>query len=150
MRYAQSTHVPVTQSKGEIERILQRYGATEMANGWKEDRALMQFRMNDRVIRFVLPLPRKEEFGKTPTGRERHSESRLLNKWEQACRQRWRALALTIKAKLESAESGIEEFETAFMGQIVMPNGRTISEEVLPMIERAYKSGKMPPLMLEY
>jgi hypothetical protein len=110
----------------------------------------MQFRMNDRIIRFLLPLPKKDEFRKTPSGRRIRNDASALIAWEQGCRQRWRALTLTIKAKLESAESGIEEFETAFMGQIVMPNGKTMSEITLPQIAAAYKSGKMPVAMLEY
>ena len=35
-----------------------------------------------------------------------------------------RHVALSIKAKLESGESGIEEFESAFMAQVVMPSGK--------------------------
>ncbi len=46
--------------------------------------------------------------------------------------------------------SGIETFDVAFMGQIVMPNGKTVSEIMTPMIDKAYKSGKMPNLMLDY
>ena len=66
---------------------------------------------------------------------------------EQATRQRWRALALSIKAKLESVESGIEQFEEAFMAQIVLPNGKTVGEWVAPQIEASYKSGNMPPML---
>jgi hypothetical protein len=150
MKYASETSVSVERSKAEIERLLQRYGATEFAHGWRADRAVIQFKMRDRYIRFVLPLPDKSEFRSTPLGRRHRSDDDTLKAWEQGCRQRWRALALTIKAKLESVESGIEELETAFMGQIVMPNGRTISEQVLPAIESAYKSGKMPELLLTY
>jgi hypothetical protein len=150
MRFAQDTTVSVERSKGEIERILTRYGATEFASGWKSERAMMQFRMNERVIRFVLPLPKKEDFRSTPSGRRTRNENATLLAWEQGCRQCWRALLLSIKAKLESAESGIEEFETAFMGQIVMPDGRTMAEIALPQIALAYKSGKMPVALLEY
>src|SRR5205807_1240428 len=114
------------------------------------DKAVIQFRMMERIIRFTLPLPDKKDFAKTPSGRRTRSQADTLKAWEQGCRQKWRALTLTIKAKLESAEPGIEEFETAFMGQIVMPNGRTISEQVLPLIESAYASGKMPALLLPY
>jgi hypothetical protein len=148
MRYASATTVPVDRSKAEIERMLQRYGASEVASGWKSDKALIQFRMRERVIRFVLPLPAKSEFTQTPNGRERHSEFRVCEKWEQGCRQRWRALALTIKAKLESSESDIETFESAFMAQIVMPNGKTVAEEILPAIEQAYSTNKMPKVAL--
>jgi hypothetical protein len=148
-RYAENTQVPVDRSKAEIERLVQRYGADEMASGWREGKAMIQFRMNDRHVRFVLPLPLRSEFASTGAGRSRTAAS-AESAWEQACRQRWRALALTIKAKLESAESGIEEFETAFMGQIVMPNGRTIAEQILPVIDDAYKTKKMPVALLDY
>lgn len=150
MRFAQDTTVSVERSKGEIERILTRYGATEFASGWKAERAMLQFRMTERIIRFVLPLPNKEDFRSTPTGRRSRNEQATMIAWEQGCRQRWRALLLSIKAKLESAESGIEEFDTAFMGQIVMPNGKTMAEIALPQIEIAYKSGKMPLALMEY
>jgi hypothetical protein len=151
MRYAQETTVPVDRSKAEIERLIQRYGATEFATGWKQERAVIQFKMRDRYVRFILPLPGKQEFEKTPSGRRTRSEHDAFKAWEQGCRQRWRALALTIKAKLESVESGIEEFESAFMAQVVMPDGKTISEHVLPVIDAAYKSGKMPgELLLTY
>jgi len=149
-RYAEQTQVPVDRSKAEIERLLQRYGAKEFAHGWRTGKAVIQFGMKNRVVRFVLPLPDKQEFARTPSGRRTRTDTDILRAWEQGCRQRWRALTLTIKAKLESVESGIEEFDTAFMGQVVMPNGKTISEEITPMIERAYATGKMPALMLEY
>lgn len=110
----------------------------------------MQFSMASRVIRFVLPLPEREQFRRTPNGRRSRDDNATALAWEQGCRQRRRALLLTVKAKLESAESGIEEFDTAFMGQIVMPNGKTMAEIAVPQIEMAYKSGKMPLALLEY
>jgi len=66
------------------------------------------------------------------------------------CRQKWRALALVIKAKLEAVESGISVFEDEFMAAIVMPNGRTVSEEIRPRIAAAYESGNMPALLPDY
>jgi hypothetical protein len=151
MRYAEQTQVPVDRSKAEIERLLQRYGATEFAHGWKQDKATIMFKMHDRYIRFNLPLPMLGDFTTTATGRKRKAGTgTVTSAWEQACRQRWRALALCIKAKLESAESGIEEFETAFMAQIVMPDGKTIEESIRPMITEAYETKKMPNLMLRY
>jgi len=149
MSYAESTSVPVDRSKAEIERTLQRYGAKEFASGWKEGRAMMQFSMMDRQIRFVLPLPLQSEFSKSEKGRNR-TPSQAQAAFEQAQRARWRALLLCIKAKLESAASGIEEFETAFLGQIVMPGGKTMEELALPQIKIAYDTGKIQPLQLGY
>ncbi|MDD3798409.1 MAG: hypothetical protein PHE36_04435 [Novosphingobium sp.] len=73
-----------------------------------------------------------------------------LREWEQACRQRWRALALVIKAKLEAIDSGISEFDDEFMAHIVLPNGRTVSEEVRPKITSAYAGEGMPNLLPDY
>jgi hypothetical protein len=66
---------------------------------------------------------------------------------EVARRQRWRALALAIKAKLEAVESGIATFEEEFMAYIVLPDGQTVGEFLSPQIEAAYSSGRMPPLL---
>jgi hypothetical protein len=66
---------------------------------------------------------------------------------EKACRQRWRALALCIKAKLEAVEAGITQFEEEFYAHIVLPGGRTIYEETSEAVRVTYESGKMPPLL---
>ncbi len=110
---------------------------------------MMQFSMSDRQVRFVLPLPKYNEHTKTDKGKTRTSTQASIA-YEQACRARWRALLLCIKAKLESAQSGIEEFETAFLGQIVMPNGKTMEELVRPQIAIAYETKKVHPLQLGY
>jgi hypothetical protein len=144
--YASKTEVPTDRSRAEIERTLVRYGATKFMYGWDESAAVVMFDMHKRRLKFVLPLPRRDEFRLTPTRKVR-TESSQNEAYEQACRQRWRALALTIKAKLESVESGIEQFEEAFMPQIVLPNGDTIGEVMTPQIERAYMTGEMPPLL---
>ena len=59
----------------------------------------------------------------------------------------WRALALSIKAKLVGVDDGIETFEQAFMAHVVMPDGLTLGDHVTPKIAAAYESGKMPALL---
>ena len=97
MRYAEHTAVSVEKSKAEIERTLTRYGASKFMTGWDQDKAVMAFEMQERRIRFVLPLPdrKAKEFWNTPGGRLR-DEAGALEAWEQACRQRRRALAVGI------------------------------------------------------
>src|SRR4051794_9343207 len=123
-RYAESTSVSVENSRGEIERTLQRYGADSFAYGWEVGRAVVQFSHQGRHIRFVLPLPDKDspEFTLTPSKKYSRSEADAFKAWEQACRQRWRALALAIKAKLEAVEAGITSFDDEFQAFIVLPN----------------------------
>ncbi len=149
MRYAENTSVSVEKSKAEIEKILQRYGAEQFISGWDSQHAYIGFLMCDRQVKFVLSLPEKssDEFKYTPGKRLRRSSEKIYAAWEQACRQRWRALALVIKAKLEAVESGITEFEDEFLAHIVLPNGQTGGEYWKPQIALAYEKGTMPKLL---
>jgi len=62
-----------------------------------------------------------------------------MRNWEQACRQRWRALCLAIKAKLEAVESGISHFEDEFLSQIIDPiTKKTGGELIRPELEQRY------------
>lgn len=148
MAYAEKTSVGTDKSRAEIERTLQRYGADQFMYGWDQDKAVVGFRMVGRQISFLLPMPDKTDrrFTHTETGRIR-KEQASYTEWEQACRQRWRALSLVIKAKLEAVEAGIAIFEDEFMANIVLPNGRTVSEFMLPQITEAYENGQMPKLL---
>jgi hypothetical protein len=147
-RYATSTSVSTDKSRVEIERTLQRYGCEDFAYRSSRGFAQIAFRMCDRMLRFDLDLPDPDdtEFTATPTGRDR-SSTQAHKAWEQACRQRWRALALVIKAKLEAVESGITTFDIEFMAHTLVPGGKVFHEVALPQIEQAYQTGKMPPLL---
>ncbi len=149
--YAKNTIVSVEKSKGEIERTLGRYGASAFAYATSNNKAMIQFKTNDRHIMFVLNLPDRKDRRFTHTRGGKGDQEWLdyvqQEKWEQACRQNWRALALSIKAKLEVVESGIATFENEFMAHIMMPDGKTVGQHMTPQIESAYKSGKMPALL---
>lgn len=151
MRYAQSTEVSADRSRSEIEKTLIRYGASGFAYGWQGANAIIMFEMSGRRIRFNLPMPDKmsREFTHTPNRGSKRSPEEQQRAWEQATRQRWRALALAVKAKLEAVEAGITSFEEEFMSHIVLPNGSTVGAWMQPQIENAYKGGKMPPLLGE-
>lgn len=144
--YANNTSVSVDRSRAEIEKILSRYGAERFMYGWDTDRAIIAFRASSRNIRFVVPMPYKQEFQATPAGRQRKS-TQVDAAYEQAVRQKWRALTLMVKAKLEAVQSGIATFEEEFLSYIVLPSGKTVAEETLPAIEEIYKTGKIVPLL---
>lgn len=146
--YANRTTVEVISSQNEIERILDRYGASAYAYAKQNDKVVIQFDMRKRRIRFLLTLPPRKDFELTDKGKKRTSQTAIDEAHQQAIRARWRALTLVIKAKLESVASGIEEFEEAFMGQIMLPNGQSTQEWMAPQIASAYETGAMPPLML--
>jgi hypothetical protein len=146
--YAASTDVSSSRSRAEIERIISRYGAQQFAYGWDHGHALVGFRMQDRQVRFALPLPDRADpsLTRTPTGRAR-TKAQVDSAYEQAVRQRWRALALVIRAKLESVETGIVTFEQEFAMHMVLPDGSAVADRVLPGIEQAYNTGVVPALM---
>ena len=145
--YASNTNVSSEKSKAEIERTLRRYGAEEFVSGWDQDKAVIMFKMENRRIRIYIPMPNKEDFRKTASGRQRTNELAIEQSWEQASRQRWRSIALVIKAKLEYVSSGMKTIEEEFMSDIVMPNGKNLGAWVVPQIAAAYENKKMPPLL---
>jgi len=147
MTYAVNTSVSVGKSKGEIERTLQRYGAEQFVTGWDQKRAYIGFVFQRRAIKLCLALPPKEDFATTPGGRRRRDEAATLRAWEQACRQRWRALSLVIKAKLEAVECGIATFEDEFLAYTCLPNGETVGQQIQPQLEMMIETGKMPKLL---
>ena len=147
-RYAQTTDVPSDRSRAEIEKTLTRYGASSFMYGWETDRAAIQFTMDARRIRFVLPLPDRNDPEFTHHSRGRRTASAAEAAYEQAVRQRWRALALMVKAKLEGVASGIVSFETEFLPHTVLPSGRTVAEDVLPAVAIAYETGAVGPLQI--
>lgn len=136
-------------SRAEIERTLQRYGATSFLYGWDADNAIIGFIANGRQVKFRLPMPDRNdpEFWRTPQRLTRRTPAKAAEAYEQAVRQRWRALALVIKAKLEAVEAGIAEFEAEFLAYISLPNGQTVGEWVGPQLDYVYTSGAMPALM---
>lgn len=150
MSFAEGTSVPIERSKAEIESLLTRYGAEQFVSGWAEQEARIQFRAKGRIVRFILPIPARDEKRFTQHARyayKRRSEGEAQKAWEQELRRLWRALALVVKAKLEAVQSGIVGFEDEFMAHIVMPDGKTVAEHARPMIAQAYDSGKVVELL---
>lgn len=144
MTYAATTSVPIERSRAEIEGLVVRAGADQFVSGWSGNTARVEFRLAGRFIRLDLhlPDPRDDLFTTDKRGYTRTPEpARKL--WEQACRSRWRALVLVVKAKLEAVEAGISTLEEEFLAHVVVPGGGTVGDHMLPAIAEAYETGKM-------
>lgn len=146
-QYAKRTTVSVERTRNEIEATLARYGAKQFMYGWGAAGALVAFVVRvdsgqDRQVRFELPLPSRDlrEFTHHSQGKRTAEAAERL--WEQACRQRWRALLLVIKAKLEAIEVGVATFEDEFLAYTMLPSGETVSQWLGPQIEIAYDPDK--------
>lgn len=171
-RYAEGTSVPIERSRAEIEKTLQRYAADGF--GYAMDRRVeitpakcmecgrdpdamcfrdhrwrvqqetkktrevvfITFRMKDRKIRLEIPMPTEAEAG-------------TKAKHEAAIRQRWRALVLVIKAKLEAVASGISSLEAEFLANVVLPNDHTIGEMMVYRLPEIISTGRLLPAHAE-
>lgn len=149
-RYAKKTKVPADRSRVEVERTLTRYGASGFGYSWERrevridpvpvsgpktemrEFATVVFQHKARRIRLDVPMPNEREAG-------------TAAKAEAATRQRWRALLLVIKAKLEAVESGISTLEAEFLANIVTESGETVGDVVLPRLSDAVRSGRLLP-----
>jgi hypothetical protein len=129
MKYAKRTQVPVSRSRAEIETTVLRYGADQFGSAFDQagGRAMVQFRIAQWLVRFILPLPHEDA---------------------QDQRQRWRALTLVIKAKLEAVESGIATIEEEFLAHVVVPGGGTFGEWAVPQLRELKKGGQLPSTIL--
>ena len=147
--YAANTDVDSGRSRAEIERILTRWGADEYAYMMRSDSAQVAFSYRGMRVRFSLPLPDRNSTEFTHHSRGRRTQSAADAAYEQAVRQKWRALALVVKAKLEAVESEISTFEQEFFAHLVLPNGRTVFESASQQVESMIATGHRGPLMLE-
>ena len=152
-RFASKTTVSPERSRGEIESTLRRYGAEEFMYGWRDGVGVIAFRLRGLPVRMTLPLPRLEDFEHTEhqtaygTRTRKRTPAQQQSALEQAERQRWRALLLVIKAKLEAVEAGITTMEEQFLANMVLPSNATVSEEMLPRLHEAVELGQLPPML---
>ena len=94
--------------------------------GWQGNQAHISFLAHDRHIRMSVVVPDTE----------------------QAARQKWRALLLLVKAKLEAVDAKIATFEEAFFGDIVLPEtGKTVWETAREPLKLAYEGKPIQTLL---
>lgn len=132
-RYAQDTKVPVGITKDEIERLLRKTGATQIYSGFDETskQITLGWRLDARNYKLTSSTDR-------PT--RRCDE-------QQIGREAWRVLLLLLKAKLEVIAAGGTTFESEFLANLLLPDGSTVAEDVLPKVAEAYATAVMPSLL---
>ena len=147
--YAAGTTVPSHQRRLEIERTLERYGATAFAYGRTQTRVQVMFEIAGRRYRIELRVPDRQghDILYTPSKRLLRSDADQEKFYEQLVRQKWAALALYIKAQLEAAESGITTIEEALLAYVVLPDNSTVGEWAGKELNAIYASGQMPELL---
>jgi len=118
---------------------------------WQGQRAVLAFTMEGRAVRLSVPMPDRSSSNITYTkSGDQRSDTDIQKAYDQATRQVWRAVLLIVKGKLEAIETGIVSFDEEFMPHIVMPDGRTMSETVLPAMQRSLEEDSAPPMLPDY
>lgn len=144
-KFAKNTHVSIERSQEQIKSVLRKYEADGIGTWEERGKAAMQFIIGGLKVHIEvsLPLSTDTEFHQTDTGRERGGVA-AHKAYEQAVRQRWRALLLAIQAKLEAVETGISTLEKEFLSYIVLGDGQTVGDHLLPGLAAAAEKGIMP------
>lgn len=158
--YAEGTSVPISRSREELQRVLERAGAAELGFFSGEGgRSRCAFKLKASGMLVQVEVPAVDPLSFEPSNRDArrwdgnlkryvHADGgRLQGLVEGEQRRRWRALVLVIKAKLEAIESGISTFESEFLAGIVLPNGRTLEAELRPRLKQIAASGALPSLL---
>ena len=147
-KYASNTTVSVEKSQMEVQKILRKYGADKFGTmeDSKNNEAHLMFEYNSLMIQITVPLPEINDFKKTESGRLR-KQNQIIEAHNQAIKQRWRALVLAVKAKLEAVEIGISTIEKEFMAFVIMPDGKQLGEHLIPELKSISSSGKMPKML---
>jgi len=135
-RYAKTTRVPISRSKAQIEETLLRYGIDEFGMGVSPRGDGIIFKKDDHLYKINVPNPDRNGFTTDVM-------------YEQARRQRWRILLLSIKAKLEEIEAGLISFDDQFLAYMALPDGSTVGDFMrLPENAKRLSKTQMPKLLV--
>lgn len=140
-RYAEGTLVSADKSRAELEAMLDKHGATEFAIHRDSERTTIMYRMKERMVKQVLTYPPQEPYRK-------RTNAQIQAARDAEWRRLWRAQVLITKAKLEMIAGGGSTFEREFLADMMLANGETVAEVVLPRIAESYRTGMMPQRLL--
>jgi len=130
-RYAEGTTVAAEKSRMEVDRFLQKRGAKSFATMNNEDLFAIQFQIDKRTVRIVVPRAVQAKRGDAAQ-RKRQADAED--------RRRWRALLLVLRSKFEAIASGITTFDREFMAHLVTASGQTVGDVLEPNLEHSLTS----------
>lgn len=131
-KYAERTTVPVERSKAQIDKLLKEHGAFQRAQVTDELRAL-------NLVMFSMEV----------AGRRRQVRLELPHHPNNPAEDRriWRVLFMSLKMKLERIRAGDSDLDSEFLPNVVLPDGRVLSQALAGQLDAMYDHGGMPPLL---
>ncbi len=145
-RFAEGTEIDASRSMHEVITLLRRHGAEDVGYLGRNGYECVVFRVCNRTIRIGFPVPQRDDpqFKKSPTGRRRRNDDLAYREWEREVKRLWRSMVLVVKSKMEAIHSGVATFEQEFLPYVVLGNGRTVAEAIIPQLEAAEAKGQLP------
>jgi hypothetical protein len=147
-RYAEGTDVSPEKSRADLEAVLRKNGAQEFNFYAGPERDIFTYRIQGWLVRHVLERPKPATLQSKKPGAPTLKPEQLKRLADKEWRRRWRALLLVVKAKLEIVANGDSSVPREFMADLLLANGETMRDVMLPRLEAMYSSGEMPSLML--
>jgi hypothetical protein len=129
-RFAEDTKVSTGQTQSEIKARLRTAGADQIAVFESADKSAVAFRLGGSMYRITVPTD--------PKAKERDQDERRA----------WRLLGLLMKSKLEAIREGATTVEREFLADMLLYDGQTVSERIVPELRIAQQEGRMPSVLL--
>lgn len=141
-RYAEETTVPVTRSRGEIEKLLRDFGCDGLrwADHWHEGRSRLEFTWIrgdvHYLARFDIRTPTDDDLAKLAIDQRngRTSDAKLRKLRDARGKQEHRLLGLWIRAALNAVQAGIVAPEAIFLPFLVARDGQTFADAAIPRL----------------
>lgn len=131
--YAQNTTVSLSTTQEQIKALLRKHGGDEFVIGESKTEGAIVFTLDNLRIRMALPMPDLHDFDLDGRGSLRSDNAKEIAR-EKEVKRLWRAMMLAIKSKLVIVENKISTMEREFLAHVVMGNGQTIGDFVVPKI----------------
>jgi hypothetical protein len=133
-----STKVPISQSQEAIRGLIYSHHGTGVSfishpprEGFEALVTITDLPYRVRVMATCEKVERVSAQGK------RRSDSTMAEMTQQELRRVWRVLFWHLKAMFEAADSGVIDIRDVIMPYVVTRDGRTLSEHIIPQMERA-------------
>ena len=137
--YSQTT-IRVENSQADITRELSRYGIYMVQHTQTNNVFSVAFQVQLEDVK--KPVTVRID---VPYKREEDTEDNFG--WKKQ-RIKYRTLFFYVKGLLNSWDNGLKAFMDIFMAHIVLPGGRTISQDLLPKYQMAIDEGKLEDIKL--
>lgn len=146
-RFAEDTAVPVSRSRGEVDALLEAWGAIGVQWTTESDSVCLRFLWRHEetkanyMVRIRCALPAKSDLEEHAldgrTGKV--SQSKLLDLIQRRGRREHRLLLLWIRAMLNAIDSGMVTAAEVFLPFIEDKSGRTVADVIVPKLAKVHE-----------